>query len=511
MVIIKPTLHFAHHEKELSVSAFQSEICQLSPQLVWKFFDKICSIPHPSGYEEALATYIVQWAQSQNLFVRRDPIGNIFIKKSATSGMENRKGVVLQAHLDMVPQKNEDTQHDFTQDPILPGIEGDWVTADGTTLGADNGIGMATCLAVLASDKIKHGPLEVLLTINEESGMTGAFGLTPGYLEGEILLNTDSEQEGEVYVGCAGGVDGLLSIDIQRSVIPEEHCVFQLALKGLKGGHSGCDIHLGRGNANQLLGRFLAQYSDKLKLRLVDFNGGTLRNAIPREGTITFCLPDTKVTDLKPAVQSFTDMISQELSAIEDNISTSVYPVEHNKSEPLVFDISGQKRFIHTLNACPNGVVRMSHDFPGVVETSLNLGVVKTTASTISMMTLIRSLINSGRQQVTSILTSLAELSDARIEFSGAYPGWKPDPDSEIMALFRTQYEKIYGHKPNVMVIHAGLECGLFKKPYPQLDMVSFGPTIKYPHSPDEKVQISTVQQFWEQMIQLLEHIPEKS
>ncbi|MDW6001646.1 aminoacyl-histidine dipeptidase [Vibrio mangrovi] len=493
------------------MSEFQSEISNLSPHLVWSFFDKICSIPHPSYHEEALARYIIDWAQSQQLDVRRDPTGNIFIKKPATPGMESRKGVVLQAHLDMVPQKNEETEHDFANDPIRPYIDGEWVTAQGTTLGADNGIGMATCLAVLASDNIQHGPLEVLLTINEEAGMTGAFGLEAGYLEGEILLNTDSEQEGEVYVGCAGGINGLLAFDIQRSEVPENHVVRKLQLKGLKGGHSGCDIHLGRGNANKLLARFLAQNAESLALHLIDFQGGTLRNAIPREGSVTLSLPKENTSQLSEAFQHFTDTICRELEQTEGNIVTELHDITLDHEKHQIFDQSTQQRFIATLNACPNGVIRMSDDFPGVVETSLNLGVVETEDSRVSILSLIRSLIDSGRQQVESSLTSIAELANAKVDFYDAYPGWKPDTNSVIMAIFREQYEKIYGYKPNIMVIHAGLECGLFKQPYPDMDMVSFGPTIKFPHSPDEKVQISTVQQFWEQMIVMLKHIPEKN
>ncbi|CAM3511697.1 Cytosol non-specific dipeptidase [Vibrio aerogenes CECT 7868] len=489
----------------------QSEISQLSPRSVWHFFDKICSIPHPSHHEEALAAYIVDWAQSANLNVRRDPTGNIFIRKPATAGMENRKGVILQAHIDMVPQKNEETSHDFTKDPIQPYIDGEWVKARGTTLGADNGIGMASCLAVLASSDISHGPLEVLLTINEEAGMEGAFGLEPGYLAGEILLNTDSEQEGEVYVGCAGGIDSKISFEIHRQAIPDSFVTRKLSLKGLKGGHSGCDIHLGRGNANKIMGRFLANHAESLQLRLVDFTGGSLRNAIPREATITVSLPESLASELTTAFDEFTSLIRQELSKTEENISSEIKHIEPSEINRQAFDTHTQQRFIATLNACPNGVVRMSDDIDGVVETSLNIGVIQTEESTVSIMGLIRSLIDSGRQQVESTLTSLANLAAANIELSGAYPGWKPDTDSEIVAIFRDKYNAMYGHKPNIMVIHAGLECGLFKKPYPDVDMLSFGPTIKNPHSPDEQVKTETVKQFWDQMVNILACIPEKT
>ena len=490
------------------MSEFHTEISKLSPAPLWQFFDKICSIPHPSKHEEALAQYIVSWAQEQGLDVRRDPTGNVFIKKPATTGMENKKGVVLQAHIDMVPQKNDDTPHDFTTDSIQPYIDGEWVTAKGTTLGADNGMGLAACLAVLASQDIKHGPIEVLLTIDEEAGMTGAFGLEAGWLEGDILLNTDSEQEGEVYMGCAGGIDGEVTLPLSREAIPAHYVTRQLILKGLKGGHSGCDIHTGRGNANKLLARFLAGHTQELEVRLIEFRGGSLRNAIPREAYVTIALPANNEEKLAEQFSHYTDILRAELGRVETDIITFNQAIT---VEMQMFALVDQQRFIATLNALPNGVIRMSDDIAGVVETSLNVGVVVTNADNITVLCLIRSLIDSGRQQVESMLNSVVELAGASIKFSGAYPGWKPDADSEIMHVFRDMYENIYGQKPNIMVIHAGLECGLFKEPYPEMDMLSFGPTIKFPHSPDEKIEISTVALFWEQMIALLENIPNKA
>jgi len=489
------------------VSKHHSEISSLSPKLIWQFFDKICSIPHPSKHEEELAQYIINWAQEQKLEVKRDPTGNVFIKKPATEGMENRKGVVLQAHIDMVPQKNDDTKHNFETDAIKPYIDGEWVTAKGTTLGADNGMGMASCLAVLASDDIKHGPLEVLLTIDEEAGMTGAFGLQNGWLEGDILLNTDSEQEGEVYMGCAGGVDGSLTFDIKREEIPTGYVTRELSIKGLKGGHSGCDINTGRGNANKLLARFLAGHAQELELQLVEFRGGSLRNAIPREAFITVALPMVNEGQLNELFTQFIGMLRAELGKVETGI-LSYYEVAETNS--LMISVESQTRFIQALNACPNGVIRMSDDIEGVVETSLNVGVINTKKNKITVLCLVRSLIDSGRSQVEGMLTSIAKLADAKIEFNGSYPGWKPDASSEIMSVFRDTYEGIYGRKPNIMVIHAGLECGLFKEPYPNMDMLSFGPTIKFPHSPDEKVKIDTVALYWEQMVAILENIPKK-
>jgi dipeptidase D len=484
-----------------------SEITQLSPTAVWHFFDQICSIPHPSKYEEQLAQYIVSFAQAEGLDVRRDNTGNVIIKKPATAGMENRKGVVLQAHIDMVPQKNEDTVHDFTQDPILPFIDGEWVTATGTTLGADNGMGMATCLAILAAKDIEHGPLEVLLTIDEETGMTGAFGLEAGWLEGDILLNTDSEQEGEVYMGCAGGVDVALTIDIQREAIPAEHQAIKLVVKGLKGGHSGCDIHTGRGNANKIMARFLVGHANELDLRLNNFIGGSLRNALPREATVIATLPAANIDKLNALFAHYQQIVSAELGHVETDITLFT---EACALPSDVMVLADQTRLMHTLNVCPNGVIRMSDDIEGVVETSLNMGVITTEANTVTILCLIRSLIDSGRSYVEGMLQSLAALTGAQCDVSGAYPGWKPDADSEIMQVFRDTYQQMYGNKPNIMVIHAGLECGLFKEPYPEMDMLSFGPTIKFPHSPDEKVKIDTVQMFWDQMLAILKNIPVK-
>ncbi|WP_261815807.1 aminoacyl-histidine dipeptidase [Vibrio gallicus] len=490
------------------MSQFLTEITRQTNNPIWPLFDKICSIPHPSKHEQALADYITNWAQSQNLAVKVDEVGNLIIKKPATPGMEDRKGVVLQAHVDMVPQKNEDTEHDFTTDPIKPYIDGEWVTATGTTLGADNGIGMASCLAVLASTDIEHGPLEVLLTIDEEAGMTGAFGLKQGLLDGDILLNTDSEQEGEVYMGCAGGIDAGFNFSIEREIAASENTTKKLIIKGLKGGHSGCDIHTGRGNANKLLARFLAGHAQQLDIQLIEIRGGSLRNAIPREAFASVSLPQENVAKLELLFTQYTDILKAELGSVETDL---VSFIEDSQDDSQVFSKASQQRLIAALNACPNGVIRMSDDIQGVVETSLNLGVITTEQNSVRALCLIRSLIDSGRSQVESMLSSVATLAGAKISFSGAYPGWKPDADSEIMGVFRDMYQGIYGHKPNIMVIHAGLECGLFKEPYPNMDMVSFGPTIKFPHSPDEKVKIDTVDLFWEQMVALLKHIPKKA
>ena len=480
----------------------------LYPQPLWQWFEQICAIPHPSKHEQALSQHIQQWARGQGLNVVEDKVGNLIIKKPATPGMENRKPVVIQAHLDMVPQKNADKVHDFSKDPIEAYVDGDWVTANGTTLGADNGIGMASALAILGSPDVKHGPLEVLLTIDEEAGMTGAFGLEPGVLEAEILINTDSEQEGEIYMGCAGGVDAEFSVPVSWQDVPPGCEAVILSLSGLKGGHSGVNIHLGRGNANKLLARFLVAEARELELQLCDLSGGSLRNAIPREASVSLCLPAAKLDLLQQKITIFEQLVQQELAAVEPAIKFSL---RQTSLPQRVMTLASQQALLNLLHACPNGVMRMSDDIPGVTETSLNMGVIHTAADQVQVLCLIRSLIDSGREQVETMLASLAELAGAEVSFSGAYPGWKPEPSSPVMKIVNDTYQDIYHKQPVIMVIHAGLECGLFKKPYPDMDMVSIGPTIRYPHGPDEMVNIETVGQYWQLLLAVLERIPVKA
>lgn len=482
-----------------------AQLSSLSPKLIWQFFEQICSIPHPSKHEAKLSAWIVQWAQGEGLAVKQDAVGNIIIKKPATPGMENRKAVVLQAHIDMVPQANADTRHDFTQDPIDAYIDGEWVTARGTTLGADNGMGMAGCLAVLADKTIKHGPLEVLLTTDEETGMTGAFGLEAGWLEGEILLNTDSEEDGEVYMGCAGGVDANIRFPLEQ-VAATQGEGFELQVKGLRGGHSGVDIHRGRGNANKLLVRLL-KAAEPLGVRLAEISGGTLRNAIPREARATLLVPTASVSEFKALVDCYAGIYQSELAATEANLTVLL----SGRDMPAkLMSESLQTRLLDALMACPNGVIRMSDTIPGVTETSTNLGVIKTFEGEVYVQCLIRSLIDSGRESVEQMTSSLFSLAGASCEFTGAYPGWAPNVDSPVMALVRSSYQTLFGEMPNVMVIHAGLECGLFKSAYPDWDMVSFGPTIRGAHSPDERVHIPAVERFWQLLVHVLEQIPAK-
>ena len=483
-----------------------TSIRTLAPSLLWQFFDIICSIPHPSGHEAALRQWISDWAQAQGLTVIQDTVGNLIIRKAATPGMESRQGVILQAHMDMVPQANADTAHDFTTDPIQPYIDGEWVRARGTTLGADNGIGLSACLAVLADNKVQHGPLEVLITIDEESGMTGAFGLAPNVLQGKILLNTDSEQDGDVYMGCAGGVDANILLPYQAEAVPSDHKAVRLTISGLRGGHSGINIHQGRATANKLLAELLVAIESLPEVRLSEVSGGTLRNAIAREASAWFTLPSHALTALSQLVERQHLLYQTEYKGVDDFIRLELIPAEL-PSRVMSTDL--QHRLSAALLACPHGVMAMSRDMDGVVQSSTNLGVINTQAEHIHVQCLIRSLNDMGRDKVAAATAAVFRLAGASCEFSGAYPGWQPDPHSAIMQLLLASHQQLFGVLPEVKVIHAGLECGLFKAIYPDWDMVSFGPTIQGAHSPDERVHIEAVSRFWQLLVNVLKQIPE--
>ena len=482
-----------------------TSLSQLTPKPLWQIFEKICSIPHPSKHEQKISAWIQQFAQELGLDVKEDNVGNLIIKKPATVGMENRKGVILQAHMDMVPQKNNDKTHDFINDPIEAYVDGDWVTAKGTTLGADNGIGLAASLAVLASTDIQHGPLEVLVTIDEEAGMTGAFGLEAGWLEGDILLNTDSEDEGEVYMGCAGGIDVNIELPIEWEATNQAHTAVTISLNGLKGGHSGVDIHLGRANANKLLIRALSLLT--VDYSIAHLQGGSLRNAIPREAEVTLVIDKQDKHALENTLKDINALFLAELSQVEPNILLAF--TDAALPEKQLAKVS-QDALINSINGCVNGVIRMSDTIEGIVETSTNLGVVLTKDNHISVKCLVRSLIDSARTNTQNMIASTFALAGANVTFTGAYPGWEPKDDSEIKDILRETYQGMFGTLPKIMVIHAGLECGLFKDAYPHWDMVSFGPTIRFPHSPDEKVKIDTVEPFFNLLVKVLGNIPKK-
>ena len=484
-----------------------SEITTLQPQLLWKWFDQICAIPHPSHHEDTLANFIVNWAKEKHFFAERDEAGNVLIRKPATVGMENRTPVVLQAHLDMVPQANEGNPHDFTKDPIRPYIDGDWVKAKGTTLGSDNGIGLASTLAVLESDNIAHPPLEVLLTMTEETGMDGALHLRRNWLQSDILINTDTEEVGEIYIGCAGGINANLSIPIQWENNTFEQSI-QLTLKGLRGGHSGCDIHTGRANAIKVMARVLAKLPQNTSpFQLAEIRGGSIRNAIPREA-VAILVFNGEPHAFESEVEKLNILLKEELFIAEPNLKLFL---ESSEKPQSIFTLESTEKVIHLLNALPNGVIRNSDVIKNVVESSLSIGVLKTEERSVKGTILIRSLIESGKDYVTELLTSVANLAGAKTEFSAPYPGWKPVNDSSILNLTQKHYAAVLGKQPDIKVIHAGLECGLLKEHYPNIEMISLGPTIRNAHSPDEKVQISTVTTYWNVLVNVLADIPIKA
>jgi len=484
------------------------DLSSLYPSKLWGIFSNICAIPHPSKHEEKILEWLKEWAVKNNVDYCQDETGNIVFRKPATPGYENCKTVVMQGHIDMVPQANADTPHDFLVDPIIPVIGDDgWLRAKGTTLGADNGIGVATGMAIILSDDIEHGPIEVLVTIDEETGMTGAFGLKPEFLKGEILLNLDTEDEGELYVGCAGGLDATFEFNYNLVDVPANMKGYQFALTGLKGGHSGMDINLGRANANKVLARFFKKAINNFGVRIANIEGGSLRNAIPREAFATFTVPENKVAAFEQYANQFISMITSEFSATEPNMTVIISPAETPKE---VMGTVCQKNTINMIMAIPNGVMRMSDSMEGLVETSSNLATVKTINGKVIMGNLLRSSVDSAKEALGEKMIAIAELLGVSVELENGYSGWKPNMDSPILKTMQDVYRNKFGVTPKIKAIHAGLECGLFSQVYPEWDMISCGPTIKHPHSPDEKVNIETVGKFFDFIVETLKHIPVK-
>lgn len=480
-------------------------LSNLKPQLLWEIFGDICSIPHPSKHEGKITAWVLDFAKKHGIESHVDEVGNVILRKPATPGYEDRKGVVLQGHLDMVPQKNSDTVHDFLTDPILPRIEGEWLKATGTTLGADNGIGVAAALAAMADNTVEHGPLEALLTIDEETGMTGAFGLKPGLFNGSILINLDSEDEGELYVGCAGGIDTTATLKYDEVAVPSGHVAYKLELKGLKGGHSGMDIVLGRGNSNKLIFRYMHHAAKKHGLRLSSIDGGSLRNAIPRESFAVVTIPQENEQKFLECVKENEAIFRSELSATEPGL---VFNALKTDMPAFVMDTVSQNKLILSVYGCPNGVIRMSADMENLVETSLNLAIVKSANKEAKVICLLRSSVDTAKFDLSVMVESVFHLAGADVKHEGAYPGWKPNMSSAILNVCKETYHRMYGKTPEVKAIHAGLECGLLGGVYPNWDMISFGPTIRSPHSPDERVNIETVGKFWEYLTGVLKSIP---
>lgn len=484
-----------------------SDIRKLEPKQVWEFFYEITQIPRPSKKEKRIIEYMKDFGEKHNLETIVDTVGNVIIKKPATKGMENRKGVILQTHLDMVPQKNSDKKHDFEKDPIEAVVDGEWVKANGTTLGSDNGIGVAATMAVLASKDLSHGPVEGLFTIDEETGMTGVHGLKGGLMNGEILLNLDSEDEHELCVGCAGGIDVSATKNYPEENAPQGMKAYRIFLKGLKGGHSGVDIALGRANSNKLMFRFLMQAETDFGLRIAEAGGGDLRNAIPRESTSVVLVPESRAGDFETFVKSYDKIYKAEFSDTEPDL---LFSFDKAEIPGKVMNKEDQFKVIRAVYVCPNGVVRMSQSIKGLVETSNNLAIVKIGNGRFEAQCLTRSSVDTAKEATAWMIAAAFHLMQADVKLSGGYPGWKPDMNSPILGVMKNLFLKLNGNEPGVKAIHAGLECGLIQGVYPGLDMISFGPTIKYPHSPDEKVHVASVERFWNFLVETLKNVPEK-
>ena len=481
------------------------ELKGLQPEGVWHYFEEICQIPRPSRKEEKIGAYLMEFGQKLQLETRQDEAGNVLIRKPATPGREGAAVVVLQSHMDMVCEKNADTEHDFDRDPIRPYIDGEWVKAKGTTLGADDGIGMAAQLAILASDRISHGPLECLFTVDEETGLSGAFALKSGFFDGRLLLNLDSEDEGEIFVGCAGGIDTTVELAVERQKIPAGKFAFRLSVKGLQGGHSGDDINKGRGNAIKILTRFLWDLNEKQPLNIIDFSGGNLRNAIAREAAAVIVTDSCNKEQVRVAFNLYAAEMEHVWKVTEPGLQMEL---ESTDLPDQMLTDSDTVRLLNALYACPHGVFSMSYRMPGMVETSTNLAAVKfTDAGTVSVTTSQRSDVDSEKMNMAHMVASVFRLAGARVSHGEGYPGWAPNPDSELLKVAVASYNRLFGKQPVVRSIHAGLECGLFLEKYPGMDMISFGPTLRGVHSPDEKVNIATVAMWWEHLLDILVNI----
>ena len=483
----------------------KSEIRQLQPQELWNKFTDLNSVPRPSKKEERIITFMKNFGNSLGLETIEDEVGNVIIKKPATSGMEDRKTIVMQSHLDMVHQKNSDINFDFDKQGIEMYVDGDWVRAKGTTLGADNGLGVATIMAILESDTISHPAIEALFTIDEETGMTGAMGLKADLLQGEILLNLDTEEDDEIGVGCAGGIDVTATRTYIEETVSKDFIAYKIEVKGLNGGHSGMDIHKGLGNANKIMNRLI--YSVINKIQISEIDGGSLRNAIPRESIAVIVTDSNNDRFLEFKFSEEIENIKSEFKTMESNLNISFHST---KMPELMMGKEVGQQLIKTLYAAHNGVYRMSADIPELVETSNNIARVIVKDGDVTIGCLTRSSVKSSKMDLANMLCATFELMDCNVEFSGSYPGWTPNMDSEILKVMSKLYEDINGEKAHVSACHAGLECGILGTNYPEMDMISFGPTIRGAHSPDERASISSVQKYWKFVLEILKQIPKK-
>ncbi|HXJ99020.1 MAG TPA: aminoacyl-histidine dipeptidase [Gelidibacter sp.] len=484
-----------------------TEIRELEPKELWNKFTDLNAVPRPSKKEERVIEFMVNFGKTLGLETFEDKVGNVIIKKPATSGMEDRQTVIMQSHLDMVHQKNNDTQFDFDTQGIDMFVDGDWVKAKGTTLGADNGIGVATIMAILESTTISHPAIEALFTIDEETGMTGAKGLEGGLLTGDILLNLDTEEDDEIGVGCAGGVDVTAIRSYNEEETPEFKTGYKITVKGLQGGHSGMDIHKGFGNANKLMNRLLFDGFENFGLRISEIDGGSLRNAIPRESRAIVVIDAMSEAAFHSEMDEISEAIKTEYKTLEPNLTIEITKVDTPK---MMMDLGVQEGFTRALYAACNGVYRMSPDIPDLVETSNNIARVIVKDGEIKIACLTRSSVETSKWDLANMLRATFELTGCEVEFDGDYPGWKPDMDSNILKVLSTLYKEMNGKEAHVAACHAGLECGILGQNYPNMEMISFGPNIKGAHSPDERVQISSVQKYWKFVLEILKNIPKK-
>lgn len=485
------------------------EIAAIEPTAIWHHFAQLNAVPRPSKKEEKVQAFIIDFAKQHGLSWKQDEVGNILVEKPASAGMENRRKVVLQAHLDMVCQKNADVDFDFETQGINMYIDGDWVKAKGTTLGADNGIGVATIMATLASKDIAHPPLEALFTTDEEAGMTGAHHLQPGFLSGEILMNLDTEDDDELSIGCAGGIDTDITWTYPETAVPSDWQVFDLSLRGLAGGHSGMDIILGRGNANKIMNRLIFPHGNLGAISLLHFEGGGLRNAIPREA-------HAKVAVTKEAAEAWQKHWSELVAALQAEFATTdpgfkLAVVQGDAGDLKMMGEASFKQFSYALQATHDGILRMSPDVEDLVETSNNVANVVLGGGVMKLVALQRSDRESAKFNMADTIGAPWRILGAEVKHSGSYPGWKLDPQAPMLGMMQNLYQELFKEEPRVIACHAGLECGLLGQHYPELEMISFGPTIKDPHSPDEKVSISSVQKFWHYYQEALKRVPVKA
>ena len=480
------------------------EILQLQPSNVWKYFYEICQIPHPSKKEEKIIAFILEIGKKLGLETLKDDVGNVLIRKPATHGKENITPVVFQSHVDMVCEKNKDVDFNFETDAIQPYIDGEWIKAKGTTLGADDGIGVAIALAILEDKTLEHGPIECLFTVDEETGLTGAFALKSGWLKGKMLLNLDSEDEGQFFIGCAGGKNTVANIDVEKQKIPEKTSPFLIRVKGLKGGHSGDDINKGLGNAVKLLNRVLYEGTFCYDMAISTIHAGNLHNAIAREGEAVVVIPDANKEAFIRYVKDLDKTIKNELKISDSGVEVCIEPTD---MPTFIMDEFTQCDLVEALYACPHGVLAMSQDIENFVETSTNLASVKMKGNKIEIVTSQRSSIESKKEDACNMVASVFDLMNADVEHNDGYPGWTPNPNSEVLNLLKQSYVKLFNKEPLVLAIHAGLECGLIGEKYPDMDMISYGPTLRGVHSPDERLLIKTVQEVWDLTLDFLTSI----